>query len=1058
IAPDGLLAIACVASDYESAAGRPWAPGAFAFYGTALGGAPPAYAHAAESPDAALAQRAAAKLDAEPDELVWTAMRPPAGLTGAFAFMVSNGQIAFNHAVLISAVDQPFCLVPYRMRTAFEQGEREIYQVLMPDGFAGGEASVRCAGNAGDAADAAQAMDLGRVTLPAVKGTPFDSRLIELDLAALPPGAYRLWLEAPGQRTPPVALTVLPRWLPRSGFFLHTMSCCVGAPPSDDAGLDALRAAGIEMTTTVGHYSSLGINLPAIDPLVAAGAQARGLPVELALRPDYNDQTLDRMLRHRVRMVDEIVARGLHFYNEGLSYHHSYQPSIDRNVRRMQIFTQHTADFPSWMGGNASWFPSWWGYVEGGVPTDAHTHDRNLALAAACAAAGLVEPTADERAWYDANMLAQDPETRAKADALRRRGVEFWKGREALAFGKHNPIYNRAIREVRPETTCLLFENAGHDHQKSTPALFTDMDAACYESYTDYGEWPMSAGWTADNARGACPGKPVWITVDWGTSAEGQLKSLATTFARGAKGGASPLPAEKGLAHVARMGTGFQFLAQYGAIAAQATPDQRVGVLRAMGMKSMQFWESHALYYHLVRLGRPPAVVTDDTAIASGVPAHIETLCIPRQVEPLDERIVAAIAAFQKAGGKVIEPADTVAPIDGAITFDATLRTLWEIGGFEQKAHQGMWREFAQVRAPLAAALAEAGIAPLVATDPERGLAFTLDAGAVRYAVVLADAKDTKYGDFKATEGLPLTIAGAGWRARDLAKQIDLVGVEAGGATTFSVDLITEPTTIVAFSKAAPGAVQVRAQAATLGGDLVVAADVLDRVGGTAFGPVPVALTIIDPSGAERDTVFRAAGEELRFALAAREPAGTWRVRAQELLTGVATTVDIAVAQAAAPPPATLLPPVHVVDATHLRAFAARQAEKLVIVEPGQEAHLPLAQRLVDAITARGGAARLWQVRYQDYNSIPLRWYPRADDQAQMALVDQGQLIGFRLNLAPFIDRREFVQAHIPEKGGWTDISPSYQVGSDCVVFSGGRLANSLRDVTLWMETANVPG
>ncbi|HYE07748.1 MAG TPA: hypothetical protein VEL07_19675, partial [Planctomycetota bacterium] len=1022
---------------------------------TGVGGAPPTYANATPAPTADQVRRAAEKLAVDAEDLAWSAIDLPTGICGAFAFDLRHASGSLRHAVLVSTAEDGFCLVPYRARTAFEQGERQVYQVLMPDGFAGGDATVRCARH--DAADAA-AMDLGRVALPAVRERAFDSRLIELAVADLAPGQYRLWLDAGARRTAPVALTVVPRWLPRSGFFLNTMSCCIGAPPSDDAGLDALRAAGIEMTASVGHNSQLGINLPAIDARAASSAQARGLPVELALRTDHNDQMLDRMLRHRVRMVDEIVARGLHFYLEGLSYHHSYEPSVDRNVRRMHIFAQHTADFPSWMGGNASWFPTWWGYTEGGIPTDAHTGDRNAALAAACAAAGLVEPTAQERAWYDANMLAEDDETRAKADALRRRGVEFWKGREALAFGKHNRIYNRAIREVRPGTTCLLFENAGHDADKGTSALFTDMDAACYESYTDFGEWPMSAGWTTDHARGACPGQPVWITVDWGSSPEGQLKSLATIFARGAAGGAPPLPAEAGLGRIARMGTGMRFLAQYGAVATHAEPDQRVAVLRARGLKSGQYWECHALHYHLARLGCAPGVVVDDTVLASGIPAHVRALVIPRQVEPLDQRIVAAIAAFQDAGGKVIEPVGTVAPIDGAITVELPTRTLWELGGFQQKSHQAMWREFLDIaRAPLGAALERAGIAPLVATDPERGLVFMLDGGAVRYAVVLADAKETRYADFTATEALPLTIAGGGWTVRDLAKQIDLEASEKDGATAVAVDLVTEPMTIVACYRSPPATVTARAHAGGPGGDLVVAAQV-DDAAGAAMGAVPVALTVIDPSGRERDTVYRAAGEELRFAIAAREQPGTWRVRVQELLTGVATTIGVAVAPAAAAPTATLIDSVHVVDDARLRAFAARVGEKLVIVEPGQEAHLPLARRLVDAITAGGGAARLWQVRYQDYDGIPLRWYPRPADQAKMTLVDEAKLIGFRVNLEPYIDRREFAQVHVPEKGGWSDVSPSFLVGADCIVFSGGRLANSLRDVTVWMETANVPG
>ena len=60
------------------------------------------------------------------------------------------------------------------------------------------------------------------------------------------------------------------------------------------------------------------------------------------------------MLRHRIRIIDLTVIRGYGFYNESLSYHHSYKPSVDRMIRRMQLFTQHTGGYPSWWGVNYS--------------------------------------------------------------------------------------------------------------------------------------------------------------------------------------------------------------------------------------------------------------------------------------------------------------------------------------------------------------------------------------------------------------------------------------------------------------------------------------------------------------------------------------------------------------------------------------------------------------------------------------------------------------------------------------------------------------------------------
>ena len=85
-----------------------------------------------------------------------------------------------------------------------------------------------------------------------------------------------------------------------------------------------------------------------------------------------------------------------------------------------------------------------------------------------------------------------------------------------------------------------------------------------------------------------------------------------------------------------------------------------------------------------------------------------------------------------------------------------------------------------------------------------------------------------------------------------------------------------------------------------------------------------------------------------------------------------------------------------------------------------------------------------------------MRWYPTDDDVPRLASVEAGNLIGFRENLAPFIDAQK--RAHVPEKGGYGEIDPLLMVGADCIVFSGGTLANGLRAVTPWMSTPTIPG
>ncbi len=205
-----------------------------------------------------------------------------------------------------------------------------------------------------------------------------DSRLFTLPAGDLPCGKYDVWLQAAGQRSGRVPLEVV-AWTRKSPFLLQAMSCCVPCWPLSESGLALLESFDFQMGTATGHSSLLDTGMPRISAPLAARLRATrpGLPDELALAPAANDSLLARLLRHRIRLIDLTTARGANFYNEGLSYHHSYPPSVERMIRRMQLFTQQTGDYASFWGVNYSWFPALGGYVEGGVPIDAHTGDRN---------------------------------------------------------------------------------------------------------------------------------------------------------------------------------------------------------------------------------------------------------------------------------------------------------------------------------------------------------------------------------------------------------------------------------------------------------------------------------------------------------------------------------------------------------------------------------------------------------------------------------------------------------------------------------------------------------
>lgn len=123
-------------------------------------------------------------------------------------------------------------LVSHRGRTVFAPHEAPVFTVLVPRGFAGGEAKVL--GKVGSALTA-----LGTIVLPAVTQGEFDSRAFTLRAGDLPLGEHELWVEAGGASSAHLPVTIV-SWEPRSSFFTHTTSHCTGQWPATDAGLKLL--------------------------------------------------------------------------------------------------------------------------------------------------------------------------------------------------------------------------------------------------------------------------------------------------------------------------------------------------------------------------------------------------------------------------------------------------------------------------------------------------------------------------------------------------------------------------------------------------------------------------------------------------------------------------------------------------------------------------------------------------------------------------------------------------------------------------------------------------
>ncbi|MGI6495689.1 MAG: PQQ-binding-like beta-propeller repeat protein [Kiritimatiellia bacterium] len=999
-----------------------------------------------------------AREEEEPPEIYWPAANALAERSAPPAAPFPGERTEEVHAVPL--------LWPQRGRTVFAAAESPVFHLLVPRDTPAGDATLFFDGR-----------EIGRLPLPAVAGRAWDSRAFTLDLADFPPGLHTLSFQL--EHPTPAAGDVLPlsieivRLPPVDPFLLQTMSCCTGLWPSDDEGLARLRAAGLGMLAATGHNSQIPADLPRYPRDSAA------TPAEAGIVRPAGDLLLERALRHGLRIVDLTVARGKNFYNEGLAFHHSAPVSMERMLRRLSIFATHSADFPSFFGVNYGWFPKLGGYVEGGIPTDDHVRLRNEALADRIARDGIVAPTPGEIAWYEAwkrdpggtrdatraddaddGAPPRDPAAdRARALDILRRRVDTWRAAQARGFGDTHERVNEAVRRVRPDLACLLFDNAGHDGDNRARSQFHDLDAVCYESYTDYGEWPFSASFSTDWARGTSPGQPVWLTSDWGTTDEGQAKSLFHALFRGLQGGGCPMQEDLPAASFAARARVLRALRQLGPVARFTRPDGRIALLAdpsSRACNGRSYYDLHALYVPLTRLGFPPVVLDGEDVAEHGVPAGIEALFIVRQLDPLLPEVEAALDAFSARGGRLYATGDSAFRPASAVEVGGTVSNIWTMAGFQPQAHRDLWADFPRVRGPLGERLAADGFVPRAATDPERAFAVTMDApGGVRYVLVASDVQDTVYGETRPVEKLEVDLEGTWASVRDLSRQQDVAAERAGGRTRIVLDLVDEPLAVLALCPAPPAQVDLARDGEGFGSRFAAA---VRDARGRDLGPVPLSVELLDGAGNAIEHRFLAAGDVFDAVRPRLAADGDWTLRVQELLAGHRATLALpepggadAVRRLYAP-----VPVVHVPDPRSLREFFRADGEKVVLVEPNQTGLLPLAEELAAALRDAGVEARVWQPDARDFAPLPLRWRPREAELALLEDVAGGRRIAMRVDKTPFIDPR--IQAHVPEKGGYGEIDPPWRIGRHVILFSGGVLADSLRAATPWMPTANTPG
>lgn len=915
---------------------------------------------------------------------------------------------------------------------------------------------------------------LGRFPLD---GRPLTTLFATLEAGHFRPGDYRLAARLGEYRSPSLPLFIRSSARKTNLLFSNITICMQGWNEADMAAAARRQAAiGFDMLTRAGHDGYLYPTIGSADPALEAALADHGAPLDYAYIPCQGEQFLDECVRSRIGYIDYISVYKS-WYNEGLSFHHTNPPDVDRWIRREQILFGAAALFPAYWGVNYTWFPRLFGYVESGVDTDIHKHDRNRILGEKLDQKGFTPLSREEWDFCVKNLFSEDGEKKARAEALAQRQIGRVRG-YGEAFYENFKLYQEHIKEVRPDGIAVAFENAGHDCAAGgnyLPLFYGGLDAATMEAYTDFGDWALEPAFTTDWVRAAMKARPdrqrpFWLTAEWSPPPDIRYGYMLQALGRRVEGASYPFPAlwpesmDRAVSHIA------SFVKAYGSVQPYLEVEPEIAILcsfNQMAFDGRALYAYHAFYYDLTRAQYPPQCIYEETVERGGLRnSGIRLLFVVRQTAPLPAIVLEEIQAFQKAGGIVVADASTTLPMHATHRLSYTCRHIWEegMGGFEQAHRLALWQQYLQHREELKTLL-QKYVHPFAQSEDERIITSTLVGGDVRYVFTVNDNFDPDKPEqqlhvFYRKRDVPLRLQDAQAAVYDLQTLEPLRGESSGDRLSLKLDLFNQPGLILAALPEAIEAITTDAPAqAFLGSAFFARCRLLGRSGKPVAGPTPARFVLRNPAGKERETLFRAAGvdDAACFRLAFHDEPGDWMLEVTDMVSGKQIRSPIQVRAAAeAPRLAKAAGRVLVPREDAARKFLTASDEKLIFLEENQRGLKPLADRLAEALGNAGGRARVIQLDPTRFDEISLRWYPTEREQRQHREVEETRIVGVAHDMRTYIEPK--TRRHVVALSGYEGIPPPFIVNRPSIVFGGGRLANSLTCASPYRVTPEDPG
>lgn len=974
----------------------------------------PVYGRKLSVRDEGLVNYVSERLNCDPLDIVWTSLEIPLFDGPAWIDFNINSLGRVRHNFAVVEPSQGLHLHPHRGRTAFASNENTYIHLFVAPNFPGGTVTISVKphltkGQYGQKTPVPQLSTARkkpiRLEIPANPETTYDSHLLKFNTSALPPGSYSLQARHNGEWISPEKQIQIIQPTPKSDFTAYLHSWFINLSNSQADRLFQLLQSGNYQF--IAENPRLQATLPYFEShlyrQISSGYETAP-PAELLLRPSYNDNLLNTLQKYGLGHIDYAPLRRDSINGEGYSYYHTYQPSVERQIRRLHIFSEQVRDYPNVLGSILGIDTRHQGSRRNfGPSTDAHLEIRNDALEKL-----LTQQGSPSLSIEDQRFIRQTPTTTSARKKLREiieQDITHWHAAADATYTKHNKIY----QESMPEHPLFILEEADYSQDHSVEETF--FKQSIYFAENDESQIPMSAAFLTDWAKAHAPDRPVWLTTKVDGHSEGQVKNLLHGLARGLQGGGLDMDPNEDFAELQRRATFMQFITQYGTIAKHAKPNSQIAFLATTAKlrhERYRIFDIHAAYNFFTRLGHPPSII-HERQLGKSSPKFI--VIVNEQYDLLSTTLL-KLKALQQSGTKIVAIGKKPVGLTIDYHIPTTPQTIFQnpqSPGYNEQAHPWLWSLFHKHRPEFEAFLKAAKLTPLAQTDPTRAYALTLDDGPIRYVAVIADRADSHPSKFAREPKLPVTLQGEWKVVRDLRLQQDLPTSIEAGKTTITVPLETEPCTLLVLL---PSSME-------------------------SFGkyPAPVLLKEYDEEENLRETRFT------HSSYLSGEPRFHKR-EVQELITGITQTITASKENPVAP--------ITHVASPAIPTLPLDVKPEVILLEAIRDDLYPLAEKLAADLDIP-----LWKLEPDHFDEHPFRWYPKAQDDNRIQEILQSKIVGYRKGLSPVLDTNE---RHKPELGGYRSINPPYMVGKHCLVFSGGELGNSLRDITSWIDTPSSPG